>query len=131
MNTRSGAPLIMVADRDELERAQLKAILKLKGFQVIEASTGPMMIELAMQHRPDLLLLDLRLPRLRSSEALWQIRREPPLRKMPVIAVSNHANSNGELPLDPLTVHDSRPIEFGRLELYLNQFLRGTRSFAA
>ena len=131
MKIRNESPLIMVADRDEMERAQLRAVLKLKGFRVLEAANAPEAVELAMQHQPDLLLLDLKLPRLRSSDALSLIRREPCLRKMPIIAVSNHDSKNRQIPLDPLTVHASRPIEFARLDLYLNQFLPQTRSFAA
>ncbi|HYX27248.1 MAG TPA: response regulator [Pyrinomonadaceae bacterium] len=131
MKTRNASPLIMVADRDELERAQLKAVLKLKGFRVLEAASGPQAFELATEHRPDLLLLDLQLPLLRGAEAISQIRREPCLRRTPIITVSNHANGNRNLPLDPLTVHASRPIEFTRLDLYLAQFLPKARSFAA
>jgi CheY-like chemotaxis protein len=131
MKTTNESPLIMVADRDELERAQLKAVLKLKGFRVLEAASGPQALELAMEHRPDLLLLDLKLPRLRSSEAIWLIRREPRLRKMPIIAVSNQSNGHAQIPLDPLTVHARRPIEFRRLDLYLSQFLPDARSSAA
>jgi len=119
----------MIADRDVLERAQLKAVLKLKGFGVIEASNGPEAIALAIDYCPDLLLLDLKLPKLRSSEAVWLIRREPSLRKMPIIAVSN--NGNGRIPLDPLTIHASRPIEYTHLDTLLTQFLRAPRFYSA
>lgn len=131
MRSRNESPLIMVADRDKIERAQLKAVLKLRGYRVIEAATGAQVIELALAHRSDLLVLDLKLPRLRSSEAMWLIRREPALRKMPVIAVSNQFNGHGKIPLDPLTVQASRPIEFTWLDVYVNQFLPQARSFAA
>jgi len=50
MKTNRDRPLVMIADRDALERAQLKAVLKLKGFNVIEASNGPEAISLAMRH---------------------------------------------------------------------------------
>jgi len=115
-------PLIMVADRDPLERAELKAVLKLKGFRVIEAAQGPQALALAMDYRPDLLVLDLKLPKLRSSEAIWLIRREPTLRKMPIIAVSN--NGNGKFPLDSRTVHAERPIEYTHLDSLLTRFLK-------
>jgi CheY-like chemotaxis protein len=121
MANRDTSPLIMVADRDHLERAQLRAILKFKGFRVIEAGDGHAAIELAIAEVPDLLLLDLKLPRLRSSEAIWKIRQEPRLHKMPIVAVST--NHSGRIPLDPLTVHANRPIEFSVLDSFLNRFL--------
>jgi CheY-like chemotaxis protein len=114
-------PLVMVADRDEMERAQLRAILKFKGFRVIEAGDGPQAIEIAVAQRPDLLVLDLKLPGLRSSEAIWRIRQEPSLHKMPIVAVS--ANHTGKIPLDPLTVHAHRPIEFSLLDSLIRRFL--------
>lgn len=121
MKSKNSSPLVMVADRDELERAQLRAILKLKGLRVIEAADGPEAIELAIAEVPDLLLLDLKLPRLRSSEAIWRIRQEPKLHRMPIVAVSN--NHTGRIPLDALTVHATRPIEFSLLDTFLSRFL--------
>ena len=129
MKNHNHPPLIMVADRDPLERAQLKAVLKVKGFRVIEAAQGPEAIALAMDYHPDLLLLDLKLPKLRSSEAIWMIRREPALRKMPIIAVSN--NSNGRIPLDSRTVYASRPIEYTHLDTLLTRFLKEPLVFSA
>ena len=122
MKSNNQPPLIMVADRDAVERAQLKAVLKLKGFRVIEAAQGPQAIALAMDYRPDLLLLDLRLPKLRSSEVIWMIRREPALRRMPIIAVSDSAKRG--MPLDSRTVHARRPIEYTHLDRLLTRFLQ-------
>lgn len=121
MKSKDTSPLVMVADRDDLERAQLRSVLKLKGVRVIEAGDGPEAIELAIAEVPDLLLLDLKLPRLRSSEAIWKIRQEPKLQQVPIVAVS--ANHTGKIPLDPLTVHVSRPIEFRVLDSFLSRFL--------
>ena len=118
---KDNSPLVMVADRDDMERAQLRAILKFKGFRVIEAGNGPEAIELAITQRPDLLVLDLKLPRLRSSEAIWRIRQEPKLHNLPIVAVS--ANHTGKIPLDPLTVHANRPIEFSLLDSFISRFL--------
>jgi CheY-like chemotaxis protein len=120
MKSKDTSPLVMVADRDDMERAQLRAILKFKGLRVIEAGDGPEAIELAIAEVPDLLLLDLKLPRLRSSEAIWKIRQEPKLHKMPIVAVST--NHSGKIPLDPLTVHANRPIEFSLLDTFLTRF---------
>jgi CheY-like chemotaxis protein len=55
--------LVMIADNDEEERCILKAILKLKGFNVVEAADGQEAINLATKATPDLLLVNLRLPR--------------------------------------------------------------------
>ena len=48
-------PLVMIADNDDEERCILKAILKLKGFKVVEAADGQEAINLATEATPDLL----------------------------------------------------------------------------
>ncbi len=128
MKGKDVSPLIMVADRDELERAQLRAVLKLKGFRVIEAGDGLDALILASRHLPDLLLLDLKLPRLRSSEAVWRIRQIPSLNKMPIVALSG--NHTGKIPLDRLTVQATRPIEFTLLDSFIRRFLPNSVSSA-
>jgi DNA-binding NarL/FixJ family response regulator len=64
MKAKAKQPLIMIADHDEMERGLLKAILKLKGFRVIEET-----LDLAKEHRPDLLVVDLNLTRVSGVEA--------------------------------------------------------------
>src|ERR1700730_5508748 len=68
--TKSSRPLIMVADHDEDERCLLRAILKLKGFNVIEARDGQETIDLPRGKRPDPLGVDLTLPRVSGAAAI-------------------------------------------------------------
>lgn len=50
-------PLIIIADPDEEERGLMKAILKLVGFDVIEAADGHQAVKLAREQSPDLLVI--------------------------------------------------------------------------
>src|SRR5262245_53399979 len=120
MKPKPTSPLIMVADRDEMERGFLKAVLNLKGFRVIEAADGREVISLATKHRPVILLLDLKLPGLGGSAGIKRIRAVPGLRSLPIVALSRkifHRRSN-----DHSTVHASRPIEFVLLDSLLSRF---------
>ena len=74
-------------------------------------------------------MIDLKLPRLRSSEAIWRIRQEPKLHKLPIVAVST--NHSGKIPLDRLTVHANRPIEFSLLDSFISRFLPQYASLAS
>ena len=79
------SPLVMIADNDDEERCILKAILKLNGFNVVEAADGQEAINLATKATPDLLLVDLRLPRVSGPAVIRQINNQARLRNLPLI----------------------------------------------
>jgi CheY-like chemotaxis protein len=122
-------PLIMIADHDEEERGLLRAILKLKGFNVIEATDGQAAIDMVIDQRPDLLVVDLTLPRVSGAAAIRRIRRCAGLRQLPIVAISlrdplpiSRRGPNGRL-----TVHLDKPIEYDELDTLLDRLLPGRR----
>ena len=127
--TKSPRPLIMIADHDEDERCLLRAILKLKGFNVIEARDGQQAIDLAIGRRPDLLVVDLALPRVSGSAAIRRIRNWPGLRDLPIVAISlRHPSPIGKRsPNGRATVHLDKPIEYNELDVLIDRFLPGRR----
>jgi CheY-like chemotaxis protein len=130
MRTRkSPRPLIMIADHDEDERCLLRAILKLKGFNVIEARDGQEAIDLAIGKRPDLLVVDLTLPRVSGSAAIRRIRKRAGLRNLPIVAISfGHPSPIGtRSPNGRSTVHLDKPIEYDELDTLIDRFLPGRR----
>lgn len=63
--------------------------LKKEGYDVDIATDGEQAVSKAAELKPDLILLDLILPKLNGFEALEQIRKHPELKKTPVIVLSN------------------------------------------
>jgi PAS domain S-box-containing protein len=61
------------------------------GWSLIPALQGHLGLELARQHRPDLILLDLHLPDLPGEEVLTQLRADPRTAAIPVVVVSADA----------------------------------------
>jgi len=59
------------------------------GFSVVTAADGEQALEMARAHRPDLILLDLILPRRHGFEVLRILRDEPATARTPVIVLSN------------------------------------------
>jgi CheY-like chemotaxis protein len=130
MRTRkSSTPLIMIADHDEDERFLLRAILKLKGFNVIEARDGQEAIDLQIGQRPDLLVVDLTLPRLSGSAAIRRIRKQAGFRNLPIVVISlRHPLPIGKRsPSGRSTVHLNKPIEYDELDALIDRFLPGRR----
>ena len=83
---------IVLADDHRLVRAGIRALLeKISLGQVVaEASDGREALELVAEHRPDIVLLDIRMPNLNGLDAIDRIKKISPQTK--VIILSMHAN---------------------------------------
>ncbi len=68
----------LIADDDALIRAMLGSELKSMGLTVIEAQNGEQAVDLWSKERPDVLFLDLLMPKMNGLDALKKIRESPP-----------------------------------------------------
>jgi CheY-like chemotaxis protein len=81
---------ILIADDDALVRGSLAAVLELEGFVVDEAQNGVEAVSRAINHKPDLVLLDLNMPQWDGWTAFSQLDRVTPL--LPVIVITARPN---------------------------------------
>ena len=82
------APLVLIVD-DALDNREAYAeYLRFRGFRTLEAGTGAEAIEQARAHRPDVILLDLRLPDIDGLEVSRYVRGSGELQQSKIIAVS-------------------------------------------
>ena len=79
---------LLLVDDIELNRAVLRNILLPLGFKVLEAENGKQCFELAVQERPDAILLDLLMPEIDGFEVARQIRRTESIRTTIIFAIS-------------------------------------------
>jgi DNA-binding response OmpR family regulator len=63
--------------------------LKKEGFEVLIATDGEQAVQMANEVKPDIILLDLILPKMNGFEALEKMRANPELKNTPVIVLSN------------------------------------------
>jgi DNA-binding response OmpR family regulator len=63
--------------------------LKAEGIEVVIAEDGEIGLETALKDKPDLILLDLMIPKLSGSEVLAQLRKNPSTKSIPVLIHSN------------------------------------------
>jgi two-component system cell cycle response regulator DivK len=108
---------ILIVEDNEMNRDMLSRRLERKGYQILIAMDGAMGIEVARQKSPDLILMDMSLPVVDGWEATRQLKADPALRHIPVIALTAHAMANDrEKALEAgCDEYDTKPIELPRL----------------
>jgi CheY-like chemotaxis protein len=82
---------VLVIEDNEINRYLMRIILQKLGHQVIEAEDGFIGVELAKKESPDLILMDIQLPRMDGYEATKKIRAMEELKDIPIIAITSYA----------------------------------------
>ena len=88
--------VVLNAEDNAANRRIIRDLLGSKGYTVIEAQDGEEAIAMAQRERPDLILMDIRLPRISGYDAVRAIRAIPELRQVPIIAVTSYALSGDD-----------------------------------
>jgi DNA-binding response OmpR family regulator len=81
-------PTILVADDEEDLRELVSYRLSRSGYEVVEAVDGQEAFELATERTPDLMVLDVMMPRLDGYELTRRVREQDSLRSVPVILLT-------------------------------------------
>lgn len=79
---------ILVAEDEADIRGLIVFSLQYAGFQVIEASNGMEAVDKALKETPDLILLDVRMPRMTGYEACQALKAQEATRQIPVVFLS-------------------------------------------
>jgi two-component system cell cycle response regulator DivK len=80
--------LILIVEDNPKNLKLVRDTLQVKGYQTIEAGTGEHGVQLAREHHPALILMDIQLPGISGVDAFRQLRGDPATRSIPVIAVT-------------------------------------------
>ena len=81
-------PRILLIEDNELNRDMLSRRLARKGFEPLLAVDGEQGVALALRERPDLILMDMNLPKLDGWEATRRIKMDAQTKDIPVIALT-------------------------------------------
>ncbi len=86
--------LILTADDNMQIRMLVKAALRSLGHDLIEAVDGEQALEMAIERRPDLVLLDVTMPKLDGWEVLHFMRLRPETAEVPVMMLTTAAQKS-------------------------------------
>jgi len=87
--------ILVVEDQEDL-RGVLRDLFASSGYIVIEAVDGATGITRAKSDRPDIILMDIQMPIIDGYEATRQIKADPDLASIPIVAVSSFAMKGDE-----------------------------------
>ena len=85
------AEKILVVEDNEQNRVLMRQILTHHGYEVLEAADGLTGLEMAREHMPALILLDIQMPVMNGFMVIRELRNHPELRKIKAIAVTSFA----------------------------------------
>jgi two-component system cell cycle response regulator DivK len=82
---------ILVVEDNEKNMKLVRDVLQASGYRTLEATTGGRAVELATEHGPELVLMDIQLPDIDGLEALGRLRADERTASIPVLAVTAQA----------------------------------------
>ncbi len=87
---------ILYVEDDELNRKIVRDLLRRTTYRLIEAYDGEAGIATALEERPDLILMDIQLPKVSGMEAIRALRQAPATAQTPIIAITSFALSGDQ-----------------------------------
>jgi len=118
---------ILVVEDNQDNRELVVKVLKINGYHVIEAVDGQEAIEKTRAENPDLILMDLFIPKIDGYEVARRLKRDIDLKSIPIIALTAHA-MKGDMEVALAAGCDGyipKPIDVRELPKQIEHFLKG------
>ena len=90
------AKTILYVEDNEVNRRLVQDLLSLTSYRLLEAIDGESGMAMARKEHPDLILMDVQLPKVSGIEATRTLRGEPATAKTPIIAITSFAMAGDE-----------------------------------
>ena len=91
-----GAKTILYVEDNEMNRQIVRDLLKRTTYQLVEAHDGEAGVAKALEIRPDLILMDIQLPKISGMEAMRRLRADVATAGTPIIAITSFALSGDD-----------------------------------
>lgn len=114
---------ILIADDEASMRKNLCDVLHDEGYTTIEAEDGTAALEIALRDKPDLILLDIKMPGINGMKVLEHVKREHP--SIPIIIFTAFGNSERPIEAMKLGAYDyiDKPFDLEELLLVIHRAL--------
>jgi two-component system cell cycle response regulator DivK len=119
--------LILIIEDNEKNRKLCRDVLQVKGYQTIESETAEEGLKLAAEKSPALILMDIQLPGIDGITALKQLRADPQMKNIPVIAITASAMTHNRTTMlaEGFDGYQTKPISLKDFLGEVERVLRG------
>ena len=116
---------VLIVEDNELNMKLFHDLLEANGINTIETRDGTGVLELAREHKPDLILMDIQLPEVSGLDVTKWLKDDEELKDIPVIAVTAFAMKGDEQKIREGGCEDyiSKPISVTRFLEVINNYL--------
>jgi two-component system cell cycle response regulator DivK len=118
---------ILIVEDNVKNMKLVRDLLRVKGYETLEATTGEQGVALALAHVPDLVLMDIQLPDINGIEAFERLRADPRTAAIPVVAftASVTPSDRNRITQAGFNAFVSKPIELKAFLATVKQMLEG------
>ena len=113
---------ILIADDDHKILELVKVMLESKGYSVIQAADGQEALEKTRLEKPDLLILDVTMPKLDGDEVYMTLRSDPATKKLPILTLTG-LRSDKEIEAAQDENMFAKPVQFEKLFFRMKEIL--------
>jgi two-component system cell cycle response regulator DivK len=89
-------PTVLVIEDNEMDMKLFRALIEISGCKILEAKDAETGLEIALEHCPNLILMDLRLPGLDGFETSRLMKEHETLANIPIILITSYAADGDE-----------------------------------
>ncbi len=117
---------VLIVEDNELNMKLFQDLLEAHGFETLQTKDGKQALQMAQEHRPDLIIMDIQLPEVSGLEVTSWIKSDENIKHIPIIAVTAFAMKG-----------DEEKMREGGCEAYIakpisvTQFIDTVKKFAA
>lgn len=117
---------VMVVEDNEKNRKLVRVVLKSKGYNVIEATTGEEALNILKNQKPNIILMDIQLPGIDGLTLIKQIKADAATKEIPIIAVTAYAMKGDEQKIldTGCEAYMSKPINTQELPLAIEKYIK-------
>ena len=125
---KKGLPKKILVVDDNLDSRELVVkVLKNKGYEMVEAADGEEAIEKAIAERPNLILLDISIPKLNGYEVTQKLKGMEEFENIPIVALTAHAMKGDRMKAleAGFEGYITKPINIRELPAQVKSFIKG------
>jgi len=119
----------LIVEDNEDSRELVVKVLRNKGYEMVQAADGEEALEKAIAEKPDLILMDISLPKLNGYEVAKRLKAMEEFQEIPIVALTAHAMKGDRetVIVSGFEGYISKPVNVRELPDQVRAYIRGKR----